>query len=190
MKHTAAALVISLLAAIAAAAQMQYAPCLVDAQRYAEPLRNKNGTPVFPIGPRPAPVWQTPKGLPIVYKIGAGASWQIPIVMPVAGSCKGGFESHDDRPDLAVVITDALGRYIRQQPPGDIEILILDEFNFTQRLRGLSYAAFYSSGRQFSGKFSVPLAAGYYRLVISNTHSFLAGKEVTFLLGDLFEEKL
>lgn len=120
----------------------------------------------------------------MTYKVAAGAYMPIYINMPVNGQCVGSFESYDDRDDLAVIVTDNLGRYIRTQPKGDIEIMILDIFQFTFFQRNGSYIAAYTSGRSFGGTFNAELPAGPYWIVINNRYSMLARKSVTFTLGE------
>lgn len=169
------------------AQRVYYLPCLVDVQVNKQTVPRwvmNSATNKWEIEGASQPIWESPKTQPFVYNINGGNSWSIPIVMPVPGNCKGGFDAKDNRDDLAVVVQDNLGRYIRKQPPGDIEILVMDEMNFAAFSRGKSFASFYSSGRQFSGDFNVPLPAGCFRLVISNRHSYLAGKQVTFTLGE------
>lgn len=146
---------------VSAAAQIQYIPCIVDKQTYGPGDRTlvvQNGMWV----PRKAPIWQ-PVQLPsTVLKLNAGTSWNFAVSMPVNGKCRVTFDSKDDRPDLAKVATDALGRRIGVpiKPPGDIEIVIVDEFGFTEFSRGRSYMAYYSSGRSFAGTFDAPLPRG------------------------------
>ena len=128
--------------------------------------------------------WQARRADTATYKIVAGGQWAVPVSMPVNGRCVGSFESYDDRDDLAVVVTDNLGRYIRKQPQGDIEILVLDPFGLELRNKNRSYITTWTSGRSFGGSFDVPLAAGVWFFVISNRHSYLAPKSVTFTLGE------
>lgn len=154
--------------AVVGAAQF---PCLVNTAKF-DPTRY---TP---------PVWSPRPADTAVYKVTAGGSWVITISMPAAGHCVGSFESYDDRDDLAVIVTDNLGHYIRKQPAGDIEILFLDATNLVARNAGRSYAAIWSSGRTFGGTYDVSLNAGNYYVVISNSHSYLAPKSVRFTIGE------
>jgi hypothetical protein len=78
---------------------------------------------------------------------------------------------------------DAAKNYIRQQPAGDIELLILDVFGMANRNGRRNYASWFSSGRQTSGSFDIDLPAGDYFIVLSKTHSYLAPKSVNFTLG-------
>ncbi len=157
-------IIIILALAVAAVAQT---PCLENAAA----------------GQSRSPEWVPARAFSTVLKIAAGGTWQIPIFMPAPGQCVGSFESFDDRDDVAVVITDAAGRYIRKAPAGDIEVLILDAAALDARNKHRSYAAWYGSGRQFSGTFAASLPAGWFYIIISNQHSFLAGKTVNFTLG-------
>ena len=151
-----------LILALATAASAQAVPCL-------EWLNNS---------------WQPRREDTLTYKITAGGQWTVPVHMPVAGRCVGKFDSYDDRDDLAVTVTDNLGRYIRKQPQGDIEIIVLDMFGLELRNKNRSYVAAWTSGRSFGGSFDVPLGAGVWYFVISNKHSYLAPKSVTFTLGE------
>lgn len=169
----------------AAAQMVYYTPCVVDVQEYPRTIqlpRWENGVLLIP--KQPQPIWEPIKGTSSVYKTNPYSYWQIPVSMPVAGHCVGSFESYDDRGDIGIGATDALGRYAgtKQRPSGNIEILIMDEINFVRFQRNQAYRAEFSSGRRVSGEFSAPLRPGFYRLVINNNYS-LAYKSVTFTLG-------
>jgi len=151
-----------LILALAAAASAQAVPCL-------EYFNNG---------------WQSRREDTATYKITAGGQWTVAVYMPVAGRSSGSFSSYDDRDDLAVTVTDNLGRYIRKQPAGDIEIIVLDMFGLELRNKNRSYVAAWTSGRSYGGNFDVPLGAGVWYFVISNRHSYLAPKSVTFTLGE------
>lgn len=128
--------------------------------------------------------WQSRRVDTATYKIVAGGQYVIPVSMPVNGYCAGSFESYDDRDDVAVAVTDNLGRYIRKQPAGDIEVLVLDVFGLELRNKSRSHVAAWTSGRSFGSQFNIPLGRGIWYIVISNRHSYLAPKSVTFTLGE------
>lgn len=170
ISHFKFAAVALCLGIFAVAGSAQAIPCLVNTAR----LDPSQYTP---------PVWDLRPAAPAVLKIAAGSQWIVPVQMPVRGTCSGSFASYDDRDDLAVAVTDAAGRYIRQKPQGDIELVVLDTFGLEMRNANRSYAAIYSSGRSFGGTFAVDLGPGIYFFVLSNKHSYLAAKSVNFTLG-------
>lgn len=137
-------LILSLVLFVGTAAGQAAIPCLVNTAGF-NPLRY---TP---------PVWETRPAISANYKIKQGNQLVVAISMPVAGRCVGSFDSYDDRDDVAVAVMDAFGKYVRVQPAGDIEVLVLDAAGLASRNRNISYAGYYSSGRQFSGTFAVDL---------------------------------
>ena len=183
MKTTFLAFLI--VAAAAIIANGQYVPCFE--QTGTTTGRSSTPTHWTVDGPKysevQVPIWAARTAETQTYKLNGGAAWQVPFFMPQPGRCVLAFESVDDRPDVAVVITDAMGRYIRKQPVGDIEIMILDPIQFNEFNRFKNYAARFSTGRQFSGNYAVDLPAGWYNLVINNRHSYLASKSVTVAFG-------
>jgi hypothetical protein len=163
-------LIAVMVAAAAVAGNAQVLQCVTNKAKF-DPYRY---TP---------PVWETIDAASITVKLRAGTEWVIPFRMPVRGRCAGSFDAFDDRDDVAVVVMDAAKNYIRQQPAGDIELLILDVFGMANRNGRRNYASWFSSGRQTSGSFDIDLPAGDYFIVLSNTHSYLAPKSVNFTLG-------
>lgn len=117
-------------------------------------------------------------------KLNGGGQWSQFFYVPRPGRCIGTFNAYNDNDDASELIYDViLGRYIRRKPPGDIEILIYDEFNYRLRLQNRNHVALYSSGRETSGNIDVMLPAGRLVIVVSNMHSYLVRKSVSLSLG-------
>ena len=163
-------LIAVMVAAAAVAGNAQVLQCVTNKAKF-DPYRY---TP---------PVWETIDAASITVKLRAGTEWVIPFRMPVRGRCAGSFDAFDDRDDVAVIIMDAAKGYIRQQPVGDIELLIFDVMNMANRNARRNYASLFSTGRRTSGAFDIDLPAGDYFIVLSNTHSYLTPKSVNFTLG-------
>lgn len=119
-----------------------------------------------------------------VYTIASYDLWQLQFEVTQPRRFSAAFDSRDNRDDLAVAITDVYGRKVGiQKPAGDIEIMILDERNYSSFTGGKSYAAYFTTGRRYFGTIDVSLKPGKYRFVISNRHSALASKQVSISFG-------
>lgn len=119
-------------------------------------------------------------------KLSGGGQWSRNFFVPRPGRCLATFSAYNDNDDATEVIFDAvLRQYIRRKSPGDIEILIYDEFNYLLRLQNRNHVALYSSGRQTSGRINVILPAGNLVIVVSNQHSYLVRKSVSLSLGEI-----
>ena len=105
----------------------------------------------------------------------AGGSWHaIQMHMPVRGLCVGSFEVLN-------------GQSVEHSPidsNGDIELMVLEMYQFDKFKSGRPFTARYSSGRSAGGKFKPLLDAGRYVIVMSNRHSATAGTNVKFVLGE------
>lgn len=129
---------------------------------------NNDGSPVPPIDRK--------------VNLTTGGVWQYDLFMPVSGRCVGAFTAYDASDDLNRTAANVLSKYV-DRPKGDIEVLILDYFQYAAWLKGRSNSPLYSSRPQLSGRFAVDLDAGYYKLVLSNRHSKFAPKTVDLMIG-------
>ena len=105
----------------------------------------------------------------------AGGSWHaIQMHMPVRGLCIGSFE----------VLNGQSVENSSIDSNSDIELMVLEMYQFDKFKSGRPYTARYSSGRSAGGKFQPLLDAGRYVIVVSNRHNAEAGKNVKFVLGE------
>lgn len=116
----------------------------------------------------------------VVFDIVAGDSVEMKLVILDPVTLKGTFTSNDNREDLTVAATEYLR--IDNTIQNNIELLVLDERNYSARSGGRSFMSLFNSGKVTMGNFEVPLRPGIYRFIISNRHSLLAGKQVKLKL--------
>lgn len=114
-------------------------------------------------------------------KLNGGAIWSMSFYMPFEGTCAGTFASHNDRSDAWAAAQKHYGLGDRS---GDVEIMILDAQEFEDFCGFGSHTAHYSSDRSAGGTFTVKLAPGWYKLVVNNRGSLLAGKGVKLTFGE------
>lgn len=122
-----------------------------------------------------------------VYNISAGDAYQIPIEMKKNGYIAGHFEAYINRSDLNAASIQLAGSLIgvrAPMPTGDVELIILDEYNYELFLRKTTYRAVYSSNRVRYGEFKQPLRAGNYRLIINNRHASFTSKWVKLTIPE------
>jgi hypothetical protein len=60
----------------------------------------------------------------------------------------------------------------------DVEVYVLDTYNFAAWSRGESFSSVYSSGRTSKGNFDVRLGKGIWYFVVSNKFSYISSKTV------------
>jgi hypothetical protein len=179
---------ILILTLAAGAFGQQYLPCLIDV---APPGFNATMRINLPgADPMPqrvhSPEWKLRPESTAFWNVTAGNAQDIFVMMPVAGTCSGSFESADNRADLTKVVTDAAGRHFHVRPPeqrGDVQILIVDEIGWRNFANGRNYEAYGATPRSTGGEFSFDLPAGYFRLVINNMFGSLGSKWVRLTIG-------
>ena len=115
-----------------------------------------------------------------VHTIAGGGHWHIQFKLLTAATISGSFESRDARDDLTVTATAVASSRLRipNTVQNNIQVLILDEVNYSRFTGGQSFVAAYDSGRVIGGQIKANLAANSYHLVLSNRHSLLAAKSV------------
>lgn len=120
----------------------------------------------------------------LTYKVYPGNFRWTLLSMPVAGRCHIEFESYDDRDEIETAIMDTAGTVTGVKPriKGDVEILVMDYFNYVRYVNSKGGDALWSSQRVTGGVFDARLPAGQFYLVINNRRS-PARKSVTLTLG-------